>query len=676
MKKIKLLIAVILFATLTGNAQYTKLLDFKSIPITGSSPSGTLISDGTYLYGMTSAGGTSGKGTIFKIKPDGTGYDTLLNFNGQNGESPFGSLYYDGTFLYGMTSGNEYTSANNFGNIFKIKPDGTDYDTLINFNSNRGEYPYGNLISDGIYLYGMTQVGGNINGQGNVFKIKPDGSGYDTLITFSYGFGNNPLGSLLYDGTFLYGMTSGGGSSGGIVFKIKPDGTTFSNLLSFSSDPLSSNGKFPYGSLVSVGNYLYGTTAFGGLNDSGTVFRIKPDGSAFEALFNFNGSNGRAPKGDLISIGSFLYGMTSSGGANGYGNIFKIDTNGTSFDVLMSFNGINGSNPLYSSFFYDGTFLYGMTASGGAYGGGNIFKIKPDGTGFKELKDFNYITASGPTGNLVSDGTNLFGMTPYGGENNGGTIFKIKPDGTGDTVIINFNNKIGSNPQGSLFFYGGFLYGMTNNGGKNGYGNIFKIKPDGTGYDTLLCFNYISGQGPNGSFIFEGNFLYGVTYENIFKIKPDGSNYTDIFDFSTANDEYGHGPLYSDGTYLYGTTQLGGSNRTDGIIYKIKPDGTGYEMLMDCTPFVTANNPEGSLISDGSFLYGMAPGGPNNEGVVFKIKPDGTGYVNIVNFDSVNGSGPLGSLIANGNFLYGMTVGVAIIIRGSYIEQDGMGQVF
>lgn len=53
---------------------------------------------------MTSNGGSSNNGTIFKILKDGTGYVKLLNFGGATtGRGPQGSLLYDGTFLYGMT---------------------------------------------------------------------------------------------------------------------------------------------------------------------------------------------------------------------------------------------------------------------------------------------------------------------------------------------------------------------------------------------------------------------------------------------------------------------------------------------------------------------------------------------------------------------------------------------
>ena len=125
----------------------------------GKYPNGDLISDGTFLYGMTTQGGINDMGTIFKIKPDGTGFVKLLDFAGAiNGMYPYGSLFSDGTFLYGMTSEGGTT---NMGAIFKIKPDGTGFVKLLNFTGTaNGRNPQGSLISDGTFLYGMTCNGG------------------------------------------------------------------------------------------------------------------------------------------------------------------------------------------------------------------------------------------------------------------------------------------------------------------------------------------------------------------------------------------------------------------------------------------------------------------------------------------------------------------------------------
>lgn len=352
-----------------GNAQYTKFLDFAGIS-NGSSPHGDLVSDGTYLYGMTRFGGANascssyGCGVIFKIKPDGTGYFKLLDFDGiTNGGTPYGSLIYDGSFLYGMAG----------SNIFKIKPDGTGYFKLHDFTGTTEGGAIASLISDGTFLYGMTLGGGTVN-RGVIFKIKTDGTAYSKLIDFgtAIGIGSRPYGSLFFDGTYLYGMTRQGGSGSapcgaygcGTIFKINTDGTGYSDLHDFTIYP---DGNSPDGSLISDGTYLYGMTPQ-------IIFKIKPDGTEYTKLLDFTGENGANANGSLVFDGTFLYGMTPYGGTHNKGAVFKIKPEGTEYTKLLDFTGVNGSEPM-GALIFDGTILYGMTYSGGTNNMGVIFSL-------------------------------------------------------------------------------------------------------------------------------------------------------------------------------------------------------------------------------------------------------------------------------------------------------------
>jgi uncharacterized repeat protein (TIGR03803 family) len=220
---------------------------------------------------MANMGGVNTIGCVFKIKPDGTGYLKLLDFASiSNGQAPEGDLFYDGTFLYGTTRGG---GTNNLGTIFKIKPDGTGYLKLLDFSGTaNGSNPRGSLISDGTFLYGMTEQGG-VNIIGTIFKIKTDGTGFVKLFDFSGAAdGRYPAGSLISDGTFLYGMSNMGGSGNiGCAFKIKTDGTGYYKLVDFIGATTGSN---PYGTLFSNGTSLYGMTEMGGANTDGTIFIV------------------------------------------------------------------------------------------------------------------------------------------------------------------------------------------------------------------------------------------------------------------------------------------------------------------------------------------------------------------------------------------------------------------
>lgn len=377
---------------------------------------------------------------ILNIQEGNAQYTKLLDFEGTtNGSNPYGSLFSDGTFLYGMTYGG---GLNNMGTIFKIRPNGSDYAKLLDFaGGTNGKYPLSSLISDGTYLYGVTQKGGS-NDMGVIFKIKSDGSGYEKLFDFDENAsGSYPRGPLITDGTYLYGMTEYGGTSDmGTIFKIKPDGSSYEKLLNFEGQ---SNGKYPESSFLSDGTFLYGMTQMGGINDMGTVFKIKPDGSEYVKLLDFAGTlNGSSPWRSLISDGTYLYGATAFGGTNDMGTIFKIKPDGSGYVKLLEFAGeTNGSKP-YSTLLLNGTFLYGSTYEGGTNNNGTIFKIKPDGTGYEKLLDFNSLTSgASPFGFLISDETFLYGMTETGGANMKGVVFKYQYPGTTDIQTLSDNQK-------------------------------------------------------------------------------------------------------------------------------------------------------------------------------------------------------------------------------------------
>lgn len=391
----------------TSYAQYNKLLDFDGS--NGNNPKGSLISDGTFLYGMTSVGGANDAGIIFKILPDGTGFVNIHDFDGNafgNGGYPQEcSLIYNGTFLYGMTNNG---GANAQGGIFKISPDGTGYVTLHEFGgSGDGFEITKSLFTDGTFLYGMTHFGG-ANNNGIIFKIKNDGTGYIHLLDFDGLNGSFPEGSLISDGTFLYGMaTRGGTNSAGTIFKILPDGSGYSQLHEFGG---TGDGSLPGGALVSVGSFLYGTTSDAGANNRGSIFRIKTDGSGYLKIYDFKvGNDGNYPYGSLISDGTFLYGMTSRGGVNDEGTIFKILTDGTNYLKLFEFDNSNTGRYPTESLISVGSSLYGMTPDGGTNGLGTVFKysmasLVPAIT--------NFTPTSGPAGTTVTiTGTN-FSTTP------------------------------------------------------------------------------------------------------------------------------------------------------------------------------------------------------------------------------------------------------------------------
>ena len=186
-------------------------------------------------------------------------------------------------------------------------------------------------------------------------------------------------------------------------------------------------GATPLGTLALSAGVLFGTTETGGTHSVGTVFRLNTDGTAFTNLYNFtNGLDGGAPAAGLVLSGNALYG-TVSGGIDS-GKIFKINTDGTGFTNLYSFSALvtstnNDGNAPLSGLVLGGDTLYGAAFYGGPGGGGTLFRINTNGTGFTNLYSFNTVVPSSsnsvdganPAGSLVLSGNTLYGTASSGG---------------------------------------------------------------------------------------------------------------------------------------------------------------------------------------------------------------------------------------------------------------------
>jgi uncharacterized repeat protein (TIGR03803 family) len=178
--------------------------------------------------------------------------------------------------------------------------------------------------TDGV-LYG-TAYSSDGPGNGNIFRLNKDGSGFAVLKTFAgTPEGQNPRAGLLEgsDG-MLYGTTSKGGSNFyGSVFRIHKDGTGFETLHSFSV--AAGDGITPYGGLIEASDgSLYGTTYQGGIFNLGTVFKLNKNGNGY-AIIQHLGSGAHPLSGVHEGTDAALYGCSSTGGTIGLGGGFQTE---------------------------------------------------------------------------------------------------------------------------------------------------------------------------------------------------------------------------------------------------------------------------------------------------------------------------------------------------------------
>jgi uncharacterized repeat protein (TIGR03803 family) len=363
------------------------------------------------LFGTAKYGGNFGSGTLFALDISGAVFTVPHHFTGgQDGGNPTAELIFsDDNVIYGTAGVGGSSSA---GIAYGVKTNGTSFQTLhsftkpvndsFGFHTNAdGAYPLIGLLLSGDNLYGAANDGGS-SGQGTLFAITTNGTGFVSLHSFSSGSGGAySSSSLISVSSVLYGANYANLGSG-TVFAINTDGTDFTNYYAFTSGSLNnfgvltnSDGANPHGKLVLSGNTLYGTTENGGAYGNGSVFAMNTDGSGFTNLHSFaagaynslglyTNSDGTHPSAGLILSGISLYGTGSGGGIAGNGTIFMLNTNGTGFLNLYNFSPTprypaaqtnnDGANPV-GGLVISSNSLYGTTSYGGYFGNGTVFRL-------------------------------------------------------------------------------------------------------------------------------------------------------------------------------------------------------------------------------------------------------------------------------------------------------------
>jgi uncharacterized repeat protein (TIGR03803 family) len=234
------------FSVATNGTSFSILHDFSFLDsqagtnADGALPWGGLVLSGGVLYGTASVGGVGGSGVVFSVATNGTNFSVLYSFSpldtltatNADGAIPFGGLVASNGALYGTTfAGGE----NGRGTVFSIQTNGSGFAVLHHFaasdpvtaTNSEGASPAATLILSGNVLYGAASAGGT-GAAGSVFAVNTIDGQFSALHSFGAlaSTGTNidgafPVSPVMRLGNSLYGTAFTGGPGGaGVVFVV------------------------------------------------------------------------------------------------------------------------------------------------------------------------------------------------------------------------------------------------------------------------------------------------------------------------------------------------------------------------------------------------------------------------------------------------------------------------
>jgi len=322
----------------------------------------TLGPDGV-IYGITEGDNNGGLGEVFALKPSSPNggrwreeilhvFPTATTTDGFAPEGP--PVFGQHSVLYGTAA---YGGANNSGIVYRLAPPSNPggawtEEILYNFGgySGDGEAPQGALVigSDGA-LYGATASGGA--GYGTIFQLSPPvtaGGNWTEKVLHAFGAdtGNQfPTGVVMGRNGSLYGGTAQFGracpNACGVIFELARPTTaggpwTETTLHTFTFG--TEDGLEPWAVPVfGPDGALYGTTAGGGGDGYGTIFKLVPPAAPGATwteviLYSFTGNaDGALPGAIAFGPDGNLSGITLETTTT-YGHILDF---GTAFQLVL-----------------------------------------------------------------------------------------------------------------------------------------------------------------------------------------------------------------------------------------------------------------------------------------------------------------------------------------------------
>ena len=323
---------------LTTSGQETVLHNFTG-GSDGANPQASLVLDKAgNLYGTTYAGGVSNDGTVFEVTRAGKERILYSFAGGADGANPIAALAIDKAGnLYGTTTSG---GSSGKGTVYMLSvptlPGGAWKEKVLHAfgTGTDGAIPVaGATLDTSGNLYGTTSAGGTY-GYGTVFQLKRSASSWSENILHDFALGSDggiPYAGLVLDSKgILYGAaTEGGGgasSGGGTVFELTRAGSNWTFTVLYDLPGWDISGTFR--NLLLQSGKIYATTHCDGDYNAGTVYELTSTNGkwTYDSLYVFTGgTDGLYSFSNLVADKEGnLYGTTNEAGANGLGTAFKV----------------------------------------------------------------------------------------------------------------------------------------------------------------------------------------------------------------------------------------------------------------------------------------------------------------------------------------------------------------
>jgi uncharacterized repeat protein (TIGR03803 family) len=360
------------------------------------------------------------------------------------------------------------------------------------------------------------------------------------------------------------------------------------------------------------------------------VLAVASPAQTVRTIHTFNNTTGgQSPNEGILAQGTDgqIYGVTAAGGTFGLGTVYRQSSTGPSNVVLYNFSGPDGSEPYANPTLGRDGFFYGSTALGGAFNFGTLYKIDRAGT-LTVLHSFtggadSMFPQAAPI--QAADGS-FYGTTVGDIDAVYPTVYKLTPSGDFSTIYT-FPSAIAIPWSGLIQASDGNLYVNSGDGGANSCGAITTLTTAGVVKSTY-SFDCASGEVPIARLVeaTDGN-LYGTTagggtqgYGTIFKLNRSTGTVTFLYSFAPRSGSGYYSALTqgSDGN-LYGTTENGGIDNI-GSLFQLSLAGKYTQLYSFSGRFLPGAGVAGLHQQTNGTFYGTTDqGGTDLLGTIYSL---------------------------------------------------------